>query len=138
MDHSDQEETAMESKALSHLKISGKDIKGVDDTSQMDPDAKEGSQQDMVEHPGGDLLVNPFRQPGNYCIHILVDQIEGRGKQLPPPYVWNEPLVHDMAKHWMAHKVEEVKLLTPGEAILFMGCGTPMVGLTYDEASRCI
>ena len=43
-----------------------------------------------------------------------------------------------MAKHWMAHEVEEVKLLTPGEAILFMGCGTPTIGLTHDEASCCI
>ena len=42
-----------------------------------------------------------------------------------------------MAKHWMACEVEEVKLLALGEAILFMGCGTPTIGLTHNEASRC-
>ena len=89
MDHSDQEETALESEALSCLKISSEGIKGTDDTSRTDPDVKEGSQQDMVEHSGGDSLVNPFPQSGDYCIHISVDQIEGRGKQPPPPYAWN-------------------------------------------------
>ena len=138
MDHSDQEETALESEALSHLKISSEDIKETDDTSQTDPDVREGSQQDMVEHLGGDFLANPFPQPVDYCIHISVDQIEGRGKQPPPPYAWNEPLVCDMAKHWMAREVEEVKLLALGKAILFMGCGTPTVGLTHNEASHCI
>ena len=138
MDHSDQEETALESEAFSRLKISSEGIKKTDDTSQADPDVKEGSQQDMVEHSGGDFLANPFPPSGDYCIHISVDQIEGRGRQLPLPYAWNEPLVHDMAKHWMAHEVEEVKLLAPGEAILFMGCGTPTIGLTHDKASHCI
>ena len=138
MDHSDQEETALESEALSRLKISSEGIKKTDDTSQADPDVKEGSQQDMVEHSGGDFLANPFPPSGDYCIHISVDQIEGRGRQLPLPYAWNEPLVRDMAKHWMAHEVEEVKLLALGKAILFMGCGTPTIGLTHDEASRCI
>ena len=55
MDHSDQEETALESEALSRLKISSEGIKETDDTSQIDLDVKEGSQQDMVEHSGRGL-----------------------------------------------------------------------------------
>ena len=138
MDHSDQKGTALESEALSHLRISSESTMEMDDTSPTDLDVEEGFRRDMVEHPEGDSFANPLRQRDDYCIHILVDQIEGKGKQPLPPYAWNEPLVHDMAKHWMAHEVEEVKLLAPGKAILFMSCGTPTVGLMYDEALHCI
>ena len=78
----------------------------------------------------------PLSEPNptveRYCIQISVDQIAWKGKLPPPHYAWNEPLVCNIAQCWLACKVAEAGIMAPGEAILFIGCGTAAIGLMQD------
>ena len=65
---------------------------------------------------------------------LTPSQVGGPGAYMLPPYTWTECIIWDILSNTINH-IMEIKIINPMECLVFVGCRTKNLGLTFANAS---